>query len=413
MADYDEMLKEFSETSRERLRAVWDSLPAEVQRDLIRMPQKFPGGLAQLKALGKMALTQFRMAFGDKSAIAILGPANVGKSTLYNQLIERKADRAEVSPVPGTTRESRSADAGLFAVVDTPGADAVGEVGETEKERAFATARDSDLLIIMFDAVQGIKKTEHELFEQLAALGAPYLVVLNKMDLARGAQKEVLGMAAASLNLAPEQMLGISARNGKDVERVLVAIAKSEPAIMAALGQALPEYRWRLAWTAITGAASTSAVIALTPLPMLDFIPLIAIQCSLVLGIARIYNFKITPARARELVATFGLGYLGRTLFQELSKLGGPPGWVLSAAIATSTTVVMGYAAIAWFEQGEKLSRESLKQLTSTLTAFLVETLKSLGKRRPERKKLRERVADALAASPMAQERDKASIRSQ
>jgi len=112
-------------------------------------------------------------------------------------------------------------------------------------------------------------------------------------------------------------------------------------------------------------------------------------------------------------VATFGLGYLGRTLFQELSKLGGPPGWVLSAAIATSTTVVMGYAAIAWFEQGEKLSRESLKQLTSTLTAFLVETLKSLGKRRPERKKLRERVADALAASPMAQERDKASIRSQ
>ncbi|HRE03776.1 MAG TPA: enoyl-CoA hydratase/isomerase family protein, partial [Ilumatobacteraceae bacterium] len=34
------------------------------------------------------------------------------------------------------------------------------------------------------------------------------------------------------------------------------------------------------------------------------------------------------------------IGFLGRTLFQELSKLGGPPGWALSAAIASSTTVV-------------------------------------------------------------------------
>ncbi|MBI3764595.1 MAG: 50S ribosome-binding GTPase, partial [Chloroflexi bacterium] len=77
-----------------------------------------------------LALTQYKIAFGEKQNIAIVGPANVGKSTLYNQLIRSKDDRAEVSPIPGTTRVNQEADAGLFVMVDTPGADAVGEVGE-------------------------------------------------------------------------------------------------------------------------------------------------------------------------------------------------------------------------------------------------------------------------------------------
>ena len=144
------------------------------------------------------------------------------------------------------------------------------------------------------------------------------------------------------------------AKDGKHVERVLLAVAKAEPEIVAALGAALPEYRTMLAWSATKKAGATAAAIALTPLPILDVFPLLAVQASLVLGIARIYGQRITLARARELVVTFGLGFLGRTLFQELSKLGGPPGWVLSAAIASSTTVVMGRAAAVWFERGER-----------------------------------------------------------
>ena len=106
----------------------------------------------------------------------------------------------------------------------------------------------------------------------------------------------------------------------------------------------------------------------------------------MVVSIARIYNYKITPQRASELVATFGLAFLGRTLFQELSKLGGLPGWLLSAAIASSTTVVMGYAAVRWFETGQKLSTEALKKLTQGMTTYFLDTLKSLGKRKPGKK---------------------------
>ena len=85
--------------------------------------------------------------------------------------------------------------------------------------------------------------------------------------------------------------------------------------------------------------------------------------------------------------------------------LGGLPGWLLSAAIASSTTVVMGYAAVRWFEKGERLSTEALKQLTQSMTSYLLDALKSLGKRKPGQKGLRERIIQTLESSPLAESR--------
>jgi small GTP-binding protein len=406
MATIDDLLKEFPEDSRARLRQAWGALPEPMQKELEGSVKYLPNDLLRWRMLLDLALPGFKAAFDRKTGIAILGPANVGKSTLYNQLVRSKDDRAEVSPVPGTTRVNQEADAGLFRIVDTPGADAVGEVGQQEKEHALAAARAADFLIIVFDAIQGIKRTEQELFDELAALSKPYVVVLNKYDLlSRKDVEPVLERTAANLRLRREQVVPISARTGSNLDDLLVAIAKAEPGLLAALGSALPAYRWRLAWTAITSAATTAAAIALTPLPVLDVIPLLVVQSSLVLGVARIYDYALTPARARELAVTFGLGFLGRTLFQELSKLGGPPGWVLSAAIAASTTVVMGYAAIVWFERGEKLTGESLKRLTTTLTDTLVEALKGLGRKKPSKENLQEQLRQTLEQSALGQDR--------
>jgi len=213
---------------------------------------------------------------------------------------------------------------------------------------------------------------------------------------------EVVRLAATNLQLEPEQVIPIVAKDGRNLAQVVVAISLTEPGIVAALGQALPHYRWRLAWRSIVSAASVSAVIALAPMPIIDFVPLIATQTSMVLGIARIYNYPIDMQRARELLVTFGVGFLGRTLFQELSKLGGVPGWVLSAAIAASTTVAMGYAAAIWFEKGEKVSRASLNAISSNLTKLLLERLRGKNKRPGE---IKEQVAAARQDSPLAEDR--------
>ena len=404
MSQIDEFLDHFPQEVQATIRLVWNALGSDEQNRFLSLISAIPTDTGLIKGLVKLSTSQVRQTFGRKHAVAILGPANVGKSTLYNQLVRRKQDNAEVGPLPGTTKENRQADAGLFTVVDTPGADAVGRIGEHEHALALQAAEEADFVVLVFDAIQGIKRTELELFQELAALKKPFIVVLNKIDLVNRKDLEgVISQAAANLGLKPEQVIPVAARDGKNLSRVLLAIAATEPGMVAALGQALPEYRWQLAWQSIVRAASISAAIALAPLPVIDFIPLVLTQSVMVLGIARIYNYRITPQRATELVTTFGLGFLARTIFQELAKLEGIPGWLLSAAIASSTTVVMGYAAIQWFEKGQKLSSETLKQLTRGMTASMLDTLKSLGKRKPSRQELEARITGSLQESPLAE----------
>ena len=391
--------------TREAARAVWGKLSPADRHAVDEIIEAFPSQNNMVRLLLKLASGQIKTTFGNKSRVVIVGPTNVGKSTLYNQLVQRKEDQAKVSPLPGTTRTNQQADAGIFAVVDTPGADAVGEVGQHEQQQALDAANQADFLIIMFDAIQGIKRTELELYDTLIGMGKPFVVVLNKIDLARKERNQVVEGAAAALRLEPDQVIPIVARTGEGINDVLVAVAMTEPSIVAALGRALPQYRWQLAWRSIVSGASASAVIALTPLPVVDFVPLIATQAIMVLGIARIYNYDITLTRARELVVTFGLGMLGRRLFQQLSKFGGVPGWLLSAAIAASSTVVMGYAASVWFETGAQLSNDTLKKITTDLTKTILESLRGMGKRRPDRKTLKQQIEQTLQDLPLGKNR--------
>jgi GTP-binding protein Era len=255
-------------------------------------------------------------------------------------------------------------------------------------------------LVVLFDATRGIGEAERQLYLKLTSLGIPMIAVLNKMDLVASERAAVVGRAAHALGLDSEQVIPLSAKTGAGIERLLLATAKSEPGIVAALGRALPAYRWKLAQVVIGRATSTAAVIALTPLPFLDFFPLVAVQSAMVLSIARIHAYKITLKRARELLATFGLGLLGRSLFYELSKFGGPPGWLLSAAVASGTTASMGYAAAVWFGRGERVSQEALRQIGKGTGQAIVDRLKGMGRRRLQRRAMEEQVTAVLERLP-------------
>jgi len=163
-------MEEFSEPVQKIIRQIWQSLPAEQHQALQELLDQLPNSFNSLQDLFFFILDQYEPVLGAKQRIAILGPANVGKSTLHNQLVSRQEDEAKVGPVPGTTRQNQETDTGLFILIDTPGADAVGKVGQRERQIAFKAAQSADFLVIVFEATQGIKRYEKALFDDLLAL---------------------------------------------------------------------------------------------------------------------------------------------------------------------------------------------------------------------------------------------------
>ena len=396
MPEFSDVQKYFNAPTRSLLQRAWQVVPEQQRTEINSMLQGIPLNKNPLNSLIDLALLHSKTVLGAHKKVAIIGPANVGKSTLFNQFVRVKTDQAEVSPIPGTTRVNQEADAGIFTMIDTPGADAVGAVGQTEREHALAAARHADFLILVFDAMQGVKQTELGLYNEMLGLKKPFIVVLNKIDLVEKFKEDVLEKTAANLNVAPEQVIPISALKGDGIGQVTLAIIAADPAMTLALAKAMPQYRRKIAWRSITTASSLSAAIALTPLPVIDFIPLVATQTGMVLTIARIYQYKITAKRAREMIGTFGMGLLGRALFQQLSKFANVPGWILSSAIATSMTVVMGYAAIEWFEKGERISNEKFRQLSRELSQSFVQKMREAFTRKPSRKQLKKVVVDLV-----------------
>ncbi len=380
---------------------VWDNLPKGARGEIEQALRHMPGGLKGWRELIDQAAEHLRVAAGTKRKVAIVGPANAGKSTLYNALIHPDEEPAEVSAVPGTTREVQSADAGVFAMVDTPGTDAEGQEGEVDREKALLAAGDADLLVLVLDASHGVRNPERALHQELSALGIPMIVALNKTDLVGEESAAVAGRAIGTLKVNHDELIPISALHQEGLEDLLLAMVRKEPELLVALAEELPAYRRSLAQTVIVRGASAAGAIGFTPLPIIDFIPLLGVQVTMVLGIARVYAYRISFARAREMIATFGAGALGRLAFYELSKFGGPPVWLLSAGVAAGTTAALGYAAVTWFESDRKLTNAEMRALMIRTSQAMIERLKSLGKRKPRKTDLQEQLDEALEDLPM------------
>jgi GTP-binding protein len=117
--------------------------------------------------------------------VAIVGRANVGKSTLLNRVIGRRA--AIVEERPGVTRDRKDVDADWlgrhFRLVDTGGWMARGsdldEKVSAQSERAIA---DADVVLLVVDVVTGATDDDARVAELLRRTGKPVLLVANKVD---------------------------------------------------------------------------------------------------------------------------------------------------------------------------------------------------------------------------------------
>ena len=140
-------------------------------------------------------------------AVALVGPPNAGKSTLWNALLGE--ERALVTPIPGTTRDSLEATCtvgGVFLrLTDTAGLRQSGDAVELlGMERTRRYANTAQLLVLVLD---GSAPLSPDALQQLADLdsNAPRLIVLNKRDL--GCALSV-NEALAALGCASSEALG-------------------------------------------------------------------------------------------------------------------------------------------------------------------------------------------------------------
>jgi len=159
--------------------------------------------------------------------VAIVGRPNVGKSTLLNRIVGRRA--AIVEERPGVTRDRKDVDADWlgrpFRLVDTGGwmvggSDLDAKVSQ-QAERAIA---DADVVLLVVDVTTGVTEEDSRVAELLRRLGKPALLVANKVD---DVSRE--GMVWELLGLGLGDPYPVSALHGRGTGDLLDAVVARLP----------------------------------------------------------------------------------------------------------------------------------------------------------------------------------------
>jgi GTP-binding protein len=160
--------------------------------------------------------------------VVIVGRPNVGKSALFNRLVGRKI--AIVHDQPGITRDRISAICNRsdspFTVWDTGGIFGAGESElSVQVQRAAEQAlRESDLLLLVVDAKDGLSPVDEELARAVRKSQKPVLLVVNKID---NEKREPLAAEFDALGFEPS--FSISAEHGRGISDLLGEIERRLP----------------------------------------------------------------------------------------------------------------------------------------------------------------------------------------
>lgn len=196
-------------------------------------PQKStdPLVIRHLEFLGPMATADGWRPASDLPEVAFAGRSNVGKSSLLNKLVRRKAF-ARVSNTPGRTREIN-----FFAVnhactfADLPG---YGYARISKGRRAewkpliegfLRSSRQLRGIVQLLDLRHDPSPEDEQMFDLLADIGVPTIVVATKVDKVKPAQvAERLHALAVTLGIEADQMIPFSAVTGAGRDELAAAI---------------------------------------------------------------------------------------------------------------------------------------------------------------------------------------------
>jgi len=165
---------------------------------------------------------------GERVHIALFGRRNVGKSSLINALTGQEV--SIVSDVKGTTTDPvykamELLPIGPIVIIDTPGLDDEGALGELRIQRTRDVLNKTDAALLVTETAYGLGDCERRVLALVQAKGIPLITVFNKRDLAMPTEEEVRQIA--ELTQSPVHIVSSTTTEG--VEDLKLALAKSVP----------------------------------------------------------------------------------------------------------------------------------------------------------------------------------------
>jgi len=175
--------------------------------------------------------------------VAIIGRANVGKSTLFNRLIQKR--KSIVNNTPGVTRDRIYGQSDWlgrsFVVVDTGGVDVdgVNDIENQIVDQALLAQNEADILIFVADKNLGLTPEDRKVVDRLRKSGKPFFFIVNKVDEAKH-EKELSDFSSIGI----ENIYPVSAEHGYGVADMLDDLVAELPEVEDLL---LPENTLRIA----------------------------------------------------------------------------------------------------------------------------------------------------------------------
>ena len=173
---------------------------------------------------------------GERVHIGFFGRRNAGKSSVVNAVTGQ--DLAVVSEVKGTTTDpvTKSMEIlplGPVVVIDTPGFDDEGSLGELRVQKTRKILEKTDIAVLVVDSTDGLRGADAELAGLFREKGIPFIVAFNKSDIAEDSEDHNVSEESAGLLGAVAKgsggMLHVSALSNEGIDELKIRIAALKP----------------------------------------------------------------------------------------------------------------------------------------------------------------------------------------